>query len=224
MSQLKAVGVTLVAPFPEGATKVTPTTRQLLICRSLVRREEESFVACPQSYEYNEAIQNLAATAGDEELRRGQPALDALGVPSPCSGGFAERLQGPLSSNGQDLGRQMLHQGSPRPGPTLPAGRRAPGQGQSALHGCLPIPGTRPADSGRVATGRQDAVGGRPGHAPVRRRVPRSAAKPQAPAPVMVSRGDPAAGVGHGPCQPPAWQRVVGSRGWGRAEAAADRL
>ena len=47
-------------------------------------------VACPQSYEYNEAIQNLAATAGDEELRRGEPALDALGVPSPCSGAFAD--------------------------------------------------------------------------------------------------------------------------------------
>ena len=46
-------------------------------------------MACPQSYEYNEAIQNLAATAGDEELRYGEPALDALGVPSPCSGGFA---------------------------------------------------------------------------------------------------------------------------------------
>ena len=47
-------------------------------------------MACPQSYEYNEAIQNLAATAGDEELRHGEPALDALGVPSPCSGGFAD--------------------------------------------------------------------------------------------------------------------------------------
>ena len=47
-------------------------------------------MACPQSYEYNEAIQNLAVTAGDEELRRGEPALDALGVPSPCAGGFAD--------------------------------------------------------------------------------------------------------------------------------------
>ena len=47
-------------------------------------------MTCPQSFEYNEAIQNLAATAGDEELRHGEPALDALGVPSPCSGGFAD--------------------------------------------------------------------------------------------------------------------------------------
>ena len=45
---------------------------------------------CPQSCEYNEAIQNLAATARDEELRRGEPAVDALGVPSPCAGGFAD--------------------------------------------------------------------------------------------------------------------------------------
>ena len=45
---------------------------------------------CPQSYEYNEAIQNLAATADDQELRFGEPAVDALGVPAPCSGGFAD--------------------------------------------------------------------------------------------------------------------------------------
>ena len=47
-------------------------------------------MACPQSYEYNEAIQNLTVTAEDEELRRGEPALDALGVPSPFAGGFAD--------------------------------------------------------------------------------------------------------------------------------------
>ena len=45
---------------------------------------------CPHSFEYNEAMQNLATTAGDEELRSGEPALNAMGLPSPCSGSFAD--------------------------------------------------------------------------------------------------------------------------------------
>lgn len=44
----------------------------------------------PSSSDYNEAIQNLCATAGDDELRRGEPAVNSLGLPMPYTGNFAD--------------------------------------------------------------------------------------------------------------------------------------
>lgn len=43
-----------------------------------------------EPHEYNEAIQNLATTAGDGELRAGEPALNRLHLPLLFSGGFAD--------------------------------------------------------------------------------------------------------------------------------------
>ena len=43
----------------------------------------------PTSAEYTETIQNLAHCMGDEELRAGEPTLNALGLPMLWSGGFA---------------------------------------------------------------------------------------------------------------------------------------
>ena len=44
----------------------------------------------PRNTDYNEAIQNLRSSVSDEELRDGQPALNPLGLPFPCSGNFAD--------------------------------------------------------------------------------------------------------------------------------------
>ena len=55
----------------------------------------------PTSAEYSEAVQNLAVTAGDEELRGGQPARDLLDLPLVWSGGFARvfRVECPQTGN-----------------------------------------------------------------------------------------------------------------------------
>ncbi len=47
-------------------------------------------MAFPQPNEYNEAIQNLRSTVSDEELRAGEAAVNALGMPMPSSGNFAD--------------------------------------------------------------------------------------------------------------------------------------
>jgi WD40 repeat protein len=44
----------------------------------------------PLSQDYNEAIQNPATSFADRELKAGQPALNALGMPLPRSGNFAD--------------------------------------------------------------------------------------------------------------------------------------
>jgi hypothetical protein len=47
-------------------------------------------MAWPQSQDYNEAIQNPATSFGDAELRGGQAVTNALGMPMPRSGNFAD--------------------------------------------------------------------------------------------------------------------------------------
>jgi len=47
-------------------------------------------MAWPQPTDYNAAIQNLRSSVSDEELRDGRPALNALGLPSPYAGNFAD--------------------------------------------------------------------------------------------------------------------------------------
>ena len=47
-------------------------------------------MAWPLSQDYNEAIQNPGSAFSDAELRRGEPATNALGLPMPRSGNFAD--------------------------------------------------------------------------------------------------------------------------------------
>ncbi|HEX5270676.1 MAG TPA: hypothetical protein VFW33_09330 [Gemmataceae bacterium] len=47
----------------------------------------------PLSQDYNEAIQNPAANFADPDLRAARPAANALGLPVPCSGNFADVYQ-----------------------------------------------------------------------------------------------------------------------------------
>ncbi len=44
----------------------------------------------PLSQDYNEAIQNPQTSFGDPELRGGQVVTNAMGIPMPCSGNFAD--------------------------------------------------------------------------------------------------------------------------------------
>lgn len=50
-------------------------------------------MAWPMSQDYNEAVQNPATCFSDPELRQGQPVCNALGLPAPCSGNFADVYQ-----------------------------------------------------------------------------------------------------------------------------------
>jgi WD40 repeat protein len=44
----------------------------------------------PLAQDYNEALQNPQSSFSDPELRQGQVVVNALGIPQPCSGNFAD--------------------------------------------------------------------------------------------------------------------------------------
>ncbi len=44
----------------------------------------------PLSQDYNEAIQNPASSLKDPALKAGEPVVNAMGLPIPRSGNFAE--------------------------------------------------------------------------------------------------------------------------------------
>ncbi len=44
----------------------------------------------PLSQDYNEALQNPQNSFRDPELRQGRAVVNALGIPQPCSGNFAD--------------------------------------------------------------------------------------------------------------------------------------
>ena len=47
-------------------------------------------MAWPMSQDYNEAIQNPAGSFSDPELKQGEAVCNAMGLPVPCSGNFAD--------------------------------------------------------------------------------------------------------------------------------------
>jgi hypothetical protein len=47
-------------------------------------------MAWPLSQDYNEAIQDMASSFGDPDLKQGEAATNALGIPVPRSGNFAD--------------------------------------------------------------------------------------------------------------------------------------
>jgi hypothetical protein len=44
----------------------------------------------PLSQDYNEAVQSPESSFADPELRRAEVATNAMGLPMPCSGNFAD--------------------------------------------------------------------------------------------------------------------------------------
>ena len=63
--------------------------------------------AWPSAAQYNEAIQNLRVTMGDEELRGGESAVNALGLPMPYSGGFADIYKVRCPATGNTWAREI---------------------------------------------------------------------------------------------------------------------
>src|SRR5579872_2159192 len=47
-------------------------------------------MAWPLSQDYNEALQNPLTSFSDPDLRQGQVVTNALGIPQPCTGNFAD--------------------------------------------------------------------------------------------------------------------------------------
>src|SRR5689334_15423778 len=44
----------------------------------------------PEPGQFNEAVQNLATTMSDRELQEGEAEVNAMGMPSPYAGNFAD--------------------------------------------------------------------------------------------------------------------------------------
>ena len=65
------------------------------------------FLSWPLSQDYNEAIQSPASSFDDPDLRRGEAVANALGLPMPYSGNFADVYQ--VRCPDGRLGRQVLH-------------------------------------------------------------------------------------------------------------------
>src|SRR5262249_22222481 len=55
-----------------------------------LRTKESQPMAWPLSQDYNEAIQEPALCFSDAELKKGEVVCNAMGLPVPCSGNFAD--------------------------------------------------------------------------------------------------------------------------------------
>ena len=91
--------------------------------------------------DYRHAIQDPPTALADEELRGGQVARNARGLPHALVGQLRQRLPHPLSGHGQDLGAEVLHPRSARPAGALSPDRRLPGGGPLALHRAVRLSG-----------------------------------------------------------------------------------
>ena len=65
-------------------------------------------MAWPLSQDYNEAIQSPAANFATPSCKRGEAVANALGLPMPCSGNFADVYEVRCPAR-QPVGRQVLH-------------------------------------------------------------------------------------------------------------------
>ncbi len=92
----------------------------------------------PLSQDYNEAIQSPKSNFADPDLRRGEAACNALGLPMPYSGNFADVYQ-VRCPDGEQLGGQVLHARGRRPARTLPGDQPRTSAGRSC-----PSPWTSP--------------------------------------------------------------------------------
>src|SRR5262249_16451270 len=63
-------------------------------------RSEVLAMTWPLSQDFNEALQNLRTSIGDAELREGEVVTNAMGLPRPCSGNFADVYEVRCSTTG----------------------------------------------------------------------------------------------------------------------------
>ncbi len=76
-----------------SAKRVGYAERWTALARTVARQRSVRAMAWPHSQDYNEAVQSPRVNFSDPELRAGQAATDALGIPRPCSGNFADVYQ-----------------------------------------------------------------------------------------------------------------------------------
>ncbi len=77
-------------PNPTPPAWLDDVRRLEQIPRLTPKPTEEGTAPWPASQDYNEAIQNPATHFADADLRSGQAVTNALGIPQPCSGNFAD--------------------------------------------------------------------------------------------------------------------------------------
>ena len=93
----------------------------------------------PLSQDYNEAIQTPKSNFADPDLRRGEAATNALGLPMPYSGNFADVYQ--VRCPDGRVGGQVLHPAGGGAARALPGDQPPPEPGEAALHGGLHLSG-----------------------------------------------------------------------------------
>jgi len=76
-------------PAPPAVQKPAATAPRPVTAGASAARTAERH-AWPLSHDYNEVIQNPAQCFADPELRQGVAVTNALGLPVPCSGSFAD--------------------------------------------------------------------------------------------------------------------------------------
>lgn len=71
-------------------TATLPTSAAKAPVGHLARAKDDDYMPWPLSQDYNEAVQNPGLAFSDPELRAGEAVVNALGLPIPRSGNFAD--------------------------------------------------------------------------------------------------------------------------------------
>ncbi len=116
-------------------------------------------MAWPHSQDYNEALQNPQTSFSDPELRQGEVVTNALGIPQPCSGNFADVYAVECARQQNQVGRQVLHPRSARPARTLQRHQQLPETSQSSIHRRFPVSGAGHPHRRPLVSNPQDALG-----------------------------------------------------------------
>ena len=96
----------------------------------------------PLSQDYNEAIQiPRAATSPTPTCAAARPVTNALGMPMPCSGNFADVYQ-VRCPDGARWAVKCFTREAPGPARALPGDQPAPAPGEAAVHGGFHLSGT----------------------------------------------------------------------------------
>ena len=111
----------------------------------------------PLSQDYNEAIQSPKSNFADPELRCGEAVANALGLPMPYSGNFADvyRCAAPTAA----AGPSSASPARPRTARTLPGDQPPSAPGEIALHRGLHLPGAGHPCGRRMVSRPEDGMG-----------------------------------------------------------------
>ena len=127
-----------------------------------------TIISWPSSQDYNEAIQSPATNFADDDLRRGQAVTNALGIPLPCSGNFADVYQ-VRSPDGSRWAVKCFTREVPGLRERYQEIGTASARRQAALHRRFHLPGARHSRCRELVSGSQDGMGRGPYPQSVRR-------------------------------------------------------